>query len=364
MGAAEPRHGQRAASSSEPSASGPQRRAAPALPPPLPPWASPSPRSSRASSARSRCASSWVRAERPGLPLPGPALPCRPAVLRCGRARRGAGSGAGGAPLPFLRGPRGAREEGKVGTGREAAALSSAPRYRRGPGAESRAEAGGPRRARFGPSLRRIRAGGRDGRAATALGNCGVCAAGFRRAFCPPALCLVRQAGGARRFSRSSARLGSAGCPRPDGSAAWRLFPSAAQQIKRWQPKIPTGRSRFKRSRAAPPRSALPPPLLFSFSALPACVCPQLRGPAPRRVPRPLCWAGAAPRAGSWLNLLGSGQPCASARSPALLMTLNGARSAGEPGCSGRWCLRTALRARNARHSKTACKGFGFLTGT
>lgn len=95
-----------------------------------------------------------------------------------------------------------------MGTGREAAALSSAPRYRRGPGAESRAEAGGPRRARFGPSLRRIRAGGRDGRAATALGNCGVCAAGFRRAFCPPALCLVRQAGGARRFSRGSARLG------------------------------------------------------------------------------------------------------------------------------------------------------------
>lgn len=42
--------------------------APPPSPAPEPPWASPSPRSSHASSARSRCASSWVRGDSGALP--------------------------------------------------------------------------------------------------------------------------------------------------------------------------------------------------------------------------------------------------------------------------------------------------------
>lgn len=301
------------------------------------------------------------RAPGPAAAGPCAALPASCAALRPGPTGGGERSGGGSSALPSGAARSAGGGEGGDGAGGGGPFLGTALPPRPGSG-----EPGGGGGGRAVPASGRPCGGsGRGGGTAVRRRRSGP-AGSARRAsggrFVRPR-CASCARPGARGAFRG-ARLGSAGCPRPDGSAAWRLFPSAAQQIKRWQPKIPTGRSRFKRSRAAPPRSALPPPLLFSFSALPACVCPQLRGPAPRRVPRPLCWAGAAPRAGSWLNLLGSGQPCASARSPALLMTLNGARSAGEPGCSGRWCLRTALRAHNARHSKTACKGFGFLTGT
>lgn len=209
------------------------------------------------------------RAAGPAAAGPRAGLPCR-AALRPGPTGGGERSRVGGRLLycavPCRALPLGAAGggEGGDGAGSGSPFLGSALPLR--PGVESRAEVGGPGRA-CGGSGRLVGAAGRRRRS----GSAGSAA---RRSgpvlFCrPPPPCLVRRA--ARRFSRSSARATRCGA----------AVPSAARQTKRWRP-IPTGRSRFKRSRAAAPRSALPPPFLLSFSALPACVCPQLRGTAPQ----------------------------------------------------------------------------------
>lgn len=196
--------------------------------------------------------------------------------------------------------------------GLEAAAPSSAPRYRRGPERTVERRRGG--RAvpcRSGPSLRRIRTLGRGGRRRRRSGSAGS-AAWNSGAFCSAAR--------PRRASCSGPRGASLGARLERPAAGWR-FPAPPDRRSGGGRRFPPwdrGSKGHGRQRRVPHfllRSSFPSPLCRP-ACVRSCAAPRLkRSSAALR-------AGAAPRAGSWLNLPAcgagsarqSGSPCGSER--------------------------------------------------